>query len=176
MWIVYLAVGVACVLALVAVCVFAARLLWRSGTVGKAVVVLALLAIGPTLYRVVVPPASSYLDEFTRLSGLPLPESAEVVDRSATFPDLKGHYRACVVVRLTPPDARALERRLVVPVGSAPLRPCGMVGRVNAAGEAMQYRVTYRGQRDQAVMTVAVDSRAGYLKAEWHIHRRVKGE
>lgn len=173
MWIVYLGVGVALVLALVAVFWFVARLLWRSGVVGKLLVVLVLLALGPTLYRAIVPSRAAYLDEFTRLSGLVLPESAEVVGRSASFPDYRGRYRACMMLRLAPVDAQALQRRLIVPLPPQRLRPCGMVGQVDGFDLALRYRVTHRGPLEEAVMTIFIEPRSGYVKAEWQIHKHL---
>jgi hypothetical protein len=129
MWIVYLAVGVALVLALVAVFYFVARLLWRQGPAGKVVVVLVLLALGPTLYRAGVPSRAAYLDEFTRLSGLVLPASTEVLERSASFPDHKGRYRACMMVRLAPSEAQAVQRRLQLSLPAQQLQSCGTTGR-----------------------------------------------
>jgi hypothetical protein len=173
MWIVYLAIGIVLVLALAAVFWFVARLLWRSGAPGRVAVVLVLLALGPTLYRAVVPSAAAYRGEFTRLSGLVLPESAEMVERSASFPDFQGRYRACMVLRLAPADAQALQRRLLDPLPPQRLRPCGMIGQVDGVILAMRYRVTHSSPREEALMTIAVEPHSGYVQAQWQIRKRL---
>lgn len=98
-----------CVISVVALILYR---LWRWHWIGKLV---SAGVIATVTYLVVVavwPTDSFYIEEFESRSGLSLPDTAIVLDKYASFPELHGDYWSKAVIRLTPQGFDSLAAKL----------------------------------------------------------------
>jgi hypothetical protein len=82
---------------------------YRSATLLPSALVLAL---GYFIYTVFYPDDSFYADEFQQITGHPLPTSAEIEAKDASYPDQHGDYAACARIKLSPADYHLLAQQV----------------------------------------------------------------
>lgn len=84
----------------------------RSRQINKAYVfVLFIIAVSQT-YIVFFPTNSFYTEEFNLNTGLELPSSADIIEKSSDIPDFHGDYEASAMIRLDKEDFIKLKTQL----------------------------------------------------------------
>ncbi|KUG08617.1 hypothetical protein [Solirubrum puertoriconensis] len=73
---------------------------------------LLMSGIGYCVHFAIYPNDAFYHDEFRSITGVPLPASADIQRKDASYPDQHGAYAACARIRLAPADYTNLLLRL----------------------------------------------------------------
>jgi hypothetical protein len=60
------------------------------------------------IYTAIYPTDSFYFDEFKKVTSLDIPKSAEIINKTASYPDFHGDYISCSIIKLSKPDYKLL--------------------------------------------------------------------
>lgn len=71
-----------------------------------------LLAYGYIWYDALYPSDRFYKDEFVEITNTPLPASAKVIHKSASYPDQHGDYSSCAVIIVSSTDFETLFQKI----------------------------------------------------------------
>ncbi len=108
----FISVLIIILLALLVACASLCRWLWRKGKYGKGIVCTLLVGVIYSIYTAIYPTESFYREEFVRIAGIPLPDSATFLHKEASYPDFHGDYSSCALVKLPPNEFNRLMAQL----------------------------------------------------------------
>jgi hypothetical protein len=60
------------------------------------------------IYTAIYPTNSFYYNEFKQVTSLDIPKSAEIIDKTASYPDFHGDYVSCSLMKLSKQDYNSL--------------------------------------------------------------------
>ncbi|WP_129876723.1 hypothetical protein [Mucilaginibacter terrigena] len=63
-----------------------------------------LIFLSYEIYTAIYPTDSFYFDEFKKVTSLDIPKSAEVIDKTVSYPDFHGDYTSCSIIKLSKAD------------------------------------------------------------------------
>ena len=81
----------------------------RSRQINKVYILILLIVASSQTYFAFFPTNSFYKDEFKFNTGLELPSSANIIDKSCEYPDLHGDYWASAIIELNETDYQKLK-------------------------------------------------------------------
>lgn len=102
--IVLIIIGTLIGIALLALPVVLSVWLWKKGKIGKGLTVAFILFLAFEIYRSIYPLDEFYKEEFTKITKLPFPESGEILEKFASYPDMHGDYESCALIEVSDQD------------------------------------------------------------------------
>jgi len=107
--IIFLTVALTVILIIFGTIIFAGYLIWRTGIIGKGIVLVASVWFVFEMYRAIFPFDDFYQREFVRVTGLKFPASGKILKKNASYPDFHGDYESCALIQVSELDYEALK-------------------------------------------------------------------
>jgi hypothetical protein len=76
--------------------------------IGLLIIAISISTLVYGIYTAVYPTDSFYFDDFKKVTSLEIPKSAEVIDKTASYPDFHGDYISCSIMKLSKQDYQSL--------------------------------------------------------------------
>ncbi|MES2265542.1 MAG: hypothetical protein V4520_02200 [Bacteroidota bacterium] len=76
--------------------------------IGLLIILISVSFFVYEIFTAIYPEDRFYFDEFKKVTSLEIPKSAEVLDKTASYPDFHGDYISCSIIKLSKEDYNAL--------------------------------------------------------------------
>ncbi|MGY4539224.1 hypothetical protein ACVW0P_003658 [Mucilaginibacter sp. UYNi724] len=76
--------------------------------IGLLIIAISISTLAYGMYTAIYPTDSFYFEDFKKVTSLEIPKSAEVIDKTASYPDFHGDYISCALIKLSKQDYKSL--------------------------------------------------------------------
>ena len=86
--------------------------LWKKGKFGKGLSLALISFLSFEIYRSIYPLDGFYKDEFMKVTKIPFPESGEILEKYASYPDIHGDYESCALIEVSEKEYLSLSETI----------------------------------------------------------------
>jgi len=114
MGLLYLVIIISLIFALLVLLPLFIKYLNRKNARLKFLLLIPFILLIHSIYSAIYPPDSFYRQDFKEVTGVNLPESAEIIYKTASFPDHFGDYTSVSIIKVEKLFYSSLDRELMI--------------------------------------------------------------